>query len=75
LKTIADVGLVGFPNAGKSSLLRALSNAVPKVADYPFTTLYPSVGIVEYSVSLAILLFPLPSHVAGCAGLAASVGR
>jgi GTPase len=65
LRTIAEVGLVGFPNAGKSTLLAALSQAHPKIAPYPFTTLHPQVGILEYPDYGRLTMCDVPGLVAG----------
>jgi len=65
MKTVADVGLVGYPNAGKSSLLRALSPARPKVGAYPFTTLYPVIGTMEYDDFKRIQVADIPGLIDG----------
>jgi GTPase len=65
LRTIADVGIVGYPNAGKSTLLAAVSQAHPKVAPYPFTTLTPQIGIVNYPDYLRLTMCDVPGLVAG----------
>ena len=68
LKTVADVGLVGFPNAGKSSMLELLTNARPKTAAYPFTTLYPHVGVMEfYNTYQTCTLADIPGLIEGAA--------